>query len=179
MATNRFVRFSRTWRAHIAWGRDNRQQEDAHSKYCRIVVWCDFSCSAFCRPASLLMRVNFLPLFFLSASAFGAFNTFDSSTFADSTCTVLPVESPRGFFASPSGNPLAAGTEDDPLDLQSALSAGSPVGPGGVLWLMEGTYKGTFVRCQPWRAKRRLVDPSSRETALLTRRAHSARGDAK
>ena len=157
MATNRFVRFSRTWRAHIAWGRDNRQQEDAHSKYCRIVVWCDFSCSAFCRPASLLMRVNFLPLFFLSASAFGAFNTFDSSTFADSTCTVLPVESPRGFFASPSGNPLAAGTEDDPLDLQSALSAGSPVGPGGVLWLMEGTYKGTFVRCQPWRAKRRLV----------------------
>ncbi len=34
-------------------------------------------------------------------------------------------------------------------------------------------------RCQPWRAKRRLVDPSSREAALLTRRAHSARGKAK
>ncbi len=34
-------------------------------------------------------------------------------------------------------------------------------------------------RCQPWRAKRRLVDPSSREVALLTRRAHSARGEAK
>ncbi len=34
-------------------------------------------------------------------------------------------------------------------------------------------------RCQPWRAKRRLVDPSSREAALLTRRAHSARGEAK
>ncbi len=31
-------------------------------------------------------------------------------------------------------------------------------------------------RCQPWRAKRRLVVPSSREAALLTRRAHSARG---
>ncbi len=36
-----------------------------------------------------------------------------------------------------------------------------------------------FDRCQPWRAKRRLVDPSSREAALLTRRAHSARGEAK
>ena len=34
-------------------------------------------------------------------------------------------------------------------------------------------------RCQPWRAKRRLVAPSSREAALLTRRAHSARGEAK
>ncbi|WP_305800345.1 CBS domain-containing protein [Thiolapillus sp.] len=36
-----------------------------------------------------------------------------------------------------------------------------------------------IIRCQPWRAKRRLVDPSSREAALLTRRAHSARGEAK
>ena len=26
-------------------------------------------------------------------------------------------------------------------------------------------------RCQPWRAKRRLVDPSSREAALFSRRA--------
>jgi len=34
-------------------------------------------------------------------------------------------------------------------------------------------------RCQPWRAKRRLVVPSSCEAALLTRRAHSARGEAK
>ncbi|MEJ1356543.1 MAG: hypothetical protein RPU39_17995 [Candidatus Sedimenticola sp. (ex Thyasira tokunagai)] len=31
-----------------------------------------------------------------------------------------------------------------------------------------------FQRCQPWRAKRRLVIPGSREAALLTRRAHSA-----
>ena len=36
-----------------------------------------------------------------------------------------------------------------------------------------------IICCQPWRAKRRLVDPSSREAALLTRRAHSARGEAK
>ncbi|WXG57108.1 MAG: IS110 family transposase [Candidatus Sedimenticola sp. (ex Thyasira tokunagai)] len=30
------------------------------------------------------------------------------------------------------------------------------------------------IRCQPWRAKRRLVIPGSREAALLTRRARSA-----
>ncbi len=28
-----------------------------------------------------------------------------------------------------------------------------------------------YFRCQPWRAKRRLVDPSSREAALFSRRA--------
>ena len=31
------------------------------------------------------------------------------------------------------------------------------------------------LRCQPWRAKRRLVDPSSREAALFSRRALSQR----
>ncbi|MEJ1297018.1 MAG: hypothetical protein RPU64_06680, partial [Candidatus Sedimenticola sp. (ex Thyasira tokunagai)] len=31
-----------------------------------------------------------------------------------------------------------------------------------------------FFRCQPWRAKRGLVIPGSREAALLTRRARSA-----
>ncbi|MEJ1497903.1 MAG: hypothetical protein RPU13_15710 [Candidatus Sedimenticola sp. (ex Thyasira tokunagai)] len=40
------------------------------------------------------------------------------------------------------------------------------------------TINQTFVkrlhgRCQPWRAKRRLVIPGSREAALLTRRARS------
>ncbi|MBL3619396.1 MAG: V-type ATP synthase subunit I, partial [gamma proteobacterium endosymbiont of Lamellibrachia anaximandri] len=33
-----------------------------------------------------------------------------------------------------------------------------------------------FDRCQPWRAKRRLVVPGSREAALLTRRALRQRG---
>ncbi|MBL3589370.1 MAG: DNA polymerase IV, partial [gamma proteobacterium endosymbiont of Lamellibrachia anaximandri] len=32
------------------------------------------------------------------------------------------------------------------------------------------------IRCQPWRAKRRLVVPGSREAALLTRRALRQRG---
>ncbi|WP_419623759.1 HIT family protein, partial [Thiolapillus sp.] len=31
--------------------------------------------------------------------------------------------------------------------------------------------EGYNIRCQPWRAKRRLVDPSSREAALFSRRA--------
>ncbi len=34
-----------------------------------------------------------------------------------------------------------------------------------------GVYVGDHLRCQPWRAKRRLVDPSSREAALFSRRA--------
>ncbi|WP_419628109.1 site-specific integrase [Thiolapillus sp.] len=42
-----------------------------------------------------------------------------------------------------------------------------------------GIRRQEVIRCQPWRAKRRLVDPSSREAALLTCRAHSARGEAK
>ncbi|WP_419594923.1 1-acyl-sn-glycerol-3-phosphate acyltransferase, partial [Thiolapillus sp.] len=33
-------------------------------------------------------------------------------------------------------------------------------------WYLKG-----FLRCQPWRAKRRLVVPSSREAALFSRRA--------
>ncbi|MBL3618772.1 MAG: cation transporter, partial [gamma proteobacterium endosymbiont of Lamellibrachia anaximandri] len=33
-----------------------------------------------------------------------------------------------------------------------------------------------YDRCQPWRAKRRLVVPGSREAALLTRRALRQRG---
>ncbi|WP_419615637.1 hypothetical protein [Thiolapillus sp.] len=47
------------------------------------------------------------------------------------------------------------------------------------LLIIIGSTEDIHLRCQPWRAKRRLVDPSSREAALLTRRAHSARGEAK
>ncbi|MBA1444503.1 MAG: hypothetical protein FE835_06305 [Gammaproteobacteria bacterium] len=37
-----------------------------------------------------------------------------------------------------------------------------------------GALENELSRCQPWRAKRRLVVPGSREAALLTRRARSA-----
>ncbi|WP_419649305.1 hypothetical protein [Thiolapillus sp.] len=57
-----------------------------------------------------------------------------------------------------------------------SLPSPSGRGAGG-----EGAIGGTvsvvlpqnwlFLRCQPWRAKRRLVDPSSREAALFSRRA--------
>ncbi|WP_374114478.1 transposase [Thiolapillus sp.] len=39
-----------------------------------------------------------------------------------------------------------------------------------VLKVSNGPAEG-LNRCQPWRAKRRLVDPSSREAALFSRRA--------
>ncbi len=41
-----------------------------------------------------------------------------------------------------------------------------------VVFMEKRTPKNsTNSRCQPWRAKRRLVDPSSREAALFSRRA--------
>ncbi|MBL3617204.1 MAG: tryptophan 7-halogenase, partial [gamma proteobacterium endosymbiont of Lamellibrachia anaximandri] len=44
-------------------------------------------------------------------------------------------------------------------------------------WNLDAKGKPTtFYRCQPWRAKRRLVVPGSREAALLTRRALRQRG---
>ena len=38
-------------------------------------------------------------------------------------------------------------------------------------WPKANSGPTVLIRCQPWRAKRRLVDPGSREAALLTRRA--------
>ena len=75
----------------------------------------------------------------------GAFHSYDESTFAASTCTALPVEIPgNGYFASPTGRSTAQGTQEDPLDLATALSSSSPLQPGQTLWLMEGVYRGNF-----------------------------------
>lgn len=68
----------------------------------------------------------------------------DESTFANSTCQNKPFEVPQGFFASPNGSPNAFGTQNDPLDLQTALSSSSPVEAGDTLWLIEGVYKGLY-----------------------------------
>ena len=73
-----------------------------------------------------------------------AFNMYDSTTFASSTCTPLPIVNPMGIFVSPDGVPTAAGTQADPLDLQTALLNNNIVQDGNTLWLMEGIYKGTF-----------------------------------
>ncbi|MEJ1408908.1 MAG: DUF4263 domain-containing protein, partial [Candidatus Sedimenticola sp. (ex Thyasira tokunagai)] len=64
------------------------------------------------------------------------------------------------------------------LTVQKFVSeTGQPYGTG---FSFVGEEIGRFceflanIRCQPWRAKRRLVIPGSREAALLTRRARSA-----
>ena len=73
-----------------------------------------------------------------------AFNMFDATTFAASTCTPLAMETPVGIFVSPDGTSTATGTQVDPLDLQTALLNNNIVQDGDTLWLMEGIYKGTF-----------------------------------
>jgi len=73
-----------------------------------------------------------------------AFNVYTADTFADSVCAEKAVETPIGIFASPTGKTNAAGTENDPLDLQTALENNNKVQAGDTLWLMEGIYKGTF-----------------------------------
>ncbi len=73
-----------------------------------------------------------------------SFNTYNSNTFADSTCEALAIENPTGVFVSPNGHPSAAGTELDPLDLVTALKDNDLVQNGETLWLMEGTYVGNF-----------------------------------
>ena len=73
-----------------------------------------------------------------------AFDLFDEESYSASTCTPLAIERPIGIFASPSGTPTAEGTEADPLDLNTALLNNDKVQDGETLWLMEGTYRGTF-----------------------------------
>ncbi len=73
-----------------------------------------------------------------------AFNTYDETTFADSTCTPMAIEKPVGIFAAPAGTPDAAGTETDPLDLATALAGSELIRAGDTLWLMEGKYIGNF-----------------------------------
>jgi hypothetical protein len=75
-----------------------------------------------------------------------AFHSINDTTFANSTCAILPLETPVGIFVSPEGVSTATGTEEDPLDLETALSATSTINATATktLWLMEGVYKGQF-----------------------------------
>ncbi len=74
-----------------------------------------------------------------------AFNKFDDTTYKASTCINLPLETPTGIFVSLSGTSSAAGTQDDPIDLTTALSSSSPAQPGDTIWIKEGVYKGSFI----------------------------------
>lgn len=49
------------------------------------------------------------------------------------------------WFVSPSGSSIASGSEEDPLDLGTALSSSGPVRPGDLVLLKEGIYEGRFV----------------------------------
>jgi hypothetical protein len=57
---------------------------------------------------------------------------------------VLPTPT-QELFVAPDGSSTAAGTREHPLDLKTALAAGSPAQPGAVVWLREGVYRGAFV----------------------------------
>lgn len=51
----------------------------------------------------------------------------------------------RQFYASPTGLATNPGTLAAPLDLTKALSATSPLLSGDTLWLLAGTYTGSYV----------------------------------
>ena len=59
--------------------------------------------------------------------------------------TIRPAaQTPRVFYASPSGVSSNDGSITRPLDLVTALSASSPLRPGDTLWLRGGRYLGNF-----------------------------------
>jgi len=113
------------------------------------------------------------------AQGTNAFNTFDPSTFSTSTCENLPFENANGIFVAVNGNSNAAGTQEDPLDLATALSASSPVQAGQTLWIMEGTYHGSFtselkgnntqhISVKPMPGQRVILDGKTGESSALT-----------
>lgn len=64
---------------------------------------------------------------------------------ATPTPTVTPTPSPRNdFYVSTSGSPAGDGSLSHPWDLATALAHPSSVGPGAVIWLRGGTYRGKF-----------------------------------
>jgi Right handed beta helix region len=48
----------------------------------------------------------------------------------------------KAVYASPGGWTGGDGSKERPYDLATALSANSPIRPGGTVWLRGGTYKG-------------------------------------
>jgi hypothetical protein len=48
---------------------------------------------------------------------------------------------PEGWFVSPTGTALAAGTYEDPWEFTYALTNTGQISPGQTLWFKEGTYK--------------------------------------
>ena len=68
----------------------------------------------------------------------------DSST-TDSSSTNPSGSARVGYFAAPGGSSSADGSRLHPWDLKTALvDAKQVIQPGDTLWLMGGTYRGTF-----------------------------------
>lgn len=85
------------------------------------------------------------PLTFTQTNLSKGFNSYDDSTFSNSTCKALAIEKPQGIFVSPRGKATGDGTQKNPFDLATALENNNLVNDGDTLWLMEGTYRGSFV----------------------------------
>jgi len=63
-------------------------------------------------------------------------------------CLVLAlagVSAAKDWYVSPTGTPTGDGTQANPLDIFTALSAKSPAQPGDTIYLMGGTYEGKIV----------------------------------
>ena len=108
-----------------------------------------------------------------------AFNQFDETTYAKSTCENLAIEKPEGIFVATSGNATGAGTQKDPLDLLTALSGESPAKGGDTIWIKGGLYNGSFssnvsgdadnpIKIKPMPGQRVILDSKGGEFAALT-----------
>ena len=53
----------------------------------------------------------------------------------------LAAQTPRQFYAAPTGSPSNNGSLTQPLDLATALSSSSPLRAGDTLWLRGGVYR--------------------------------------
>ena len=114
-----------------------------------------------------------------TAQGNNSFNTYDASTFASSTCNNLPVIVPQGIFVSVDGSSSAEGTQNNPLDLATALSSLSPVEDGETIWIEEGVYEGSFtsqlqgsslapIKVKPYPGQRVVIDNTSGDSSGLT-----------
>jgi hypothetical protein len=81
--------------------------------------------------------------------------SFDAST---SPASSPPTgSSNQDIYASPAGAGNNDGSRSRPMDLGTALSSTSPVGPGHTVWLLGGTYRGAFTSALVGRAEAPVI----------------------
>jgi hypothetical protein len=68
-----------------------------------------------------------------------------------------PSGAPRTIYVSPQGVSTNDGSQANPLDLATALSARDAVPPGSTIWLRAGTYRGAFTSRLDGRADARIA----------------------